>query len=315
MTIINKFIQLNQQIAQLAPLWTQGAGSNLSIKLNEQFLVIKASGYRLDGVTPDDGHVQLDYSVLSKHLQPILTTSDPENETKYSQFLISAKAKDNTQLRPSMEGGFHAVSKFKYVLHFHSLPSILMSTLDLSQNLEFQNWKNNLKKSFALNFIPSVKPGLELTKYFINNDHQFNIIVNHGVVLQSNKDDVLSSWNELENSFLKTFKFDLIENLKSQIQEKKTITNLERFLKGPLRFYFPDMAIYYSKLKPFLISIGNNEFKLADEASLDLKEIWAATQILFQSLSTIPELDEKMIQDITQLPTEKLRQQFIKDDL
>lgn len=299
----NFFLLFTQQIAKYLPLWTQGAGSNLSEKKDAQKMIIKASGFRLDQVNETQGSVELNFPTLKLYLQENLKKAPSEQETFYSQVLALSKSEQNSSTRPSMEAGFHALSPYKYVLHFHSLPAILMA--------EYPEW---LKKK-DIHIIPLVNPGWELSKFFIDNDAELNILMNHGVMLQSNSEDVLETWNQLEDSFLAEYNYSLLQALKNKItstNQPLTSKDLAPFLKGPLKFYFPDMAIYYPKLKPFLKPIDNNQFELLNEANKDLVEIWTATQILYQSKPDLPELPEKMIEEITKLPTEQLRQNFIK---
>jgi len=299
------FISLNQKIARLIPLWTQGAGSNLSEKISDKKMLIKASGFRLDQVTQDTGFVELNYHQLKDLL--LINASQPKSEQEafYSEALMTSKFQTQNSLRPSMEAGFHALSKYKFVLHFHSLAAVLMGA--------HPEWM----KANHLYLIPLVNPGWELSQFFIKNDSELNILMNHGVILQSNTEGILQKWDQLENSFLAEFNYSLLLSLKKKITTTHQYLNqpdLASFLKGPLKFYFPDMAIYFQKLKPFLIpdNVEYTSYTLSPEANTDLQELWIATQILFQSNPQLTEMPETMIESITKLPTEKLRQTFIK---
>lgn len=303
MTKRSIFLSFNQQIAKYLPLWTQGAGSNLSEKETAEEMIIKASGFRLDQVNANSGYVKLNFKTLNLLLLNISNNPKMDQESLYSESLVQAKTDINSPLRPSMEAGFHALSKYKFVLHFHSLAAILMG-----EHLDWLNLKN-------INIIPLVNPGWELSKFFINNTAEMNILVNHGVILQSDSEGILEHWNHLEDDFLVKFKYTTLKSLKNKItasNQLMTKLDLAKFTSGPLKFYFPDMAIYFQKLKPFLIPTEKNNFKISEEASKDLFEVWTATQILYQSNPQLPELPEKMIEEITKLPTEKLRQNFIK---
>lgn len=296
------FLLLSDQIAQHSPLWTQGAGSNLSVKETKGKMLIKASGFRLDQVTNQTGFVELNSQKLNEFL--LVNTNNPssDQEAFYSESLMKVRL-GQTDLRPSMEAGFHALSKFKYVLHFHSLAAILMA--------EFPDWL----KQKNINLIPLANPGWELSKFFISNISELNVLMNHGIILQSDSESILEHWSKIEDEFLNEFKLSKIKFLKDKVistnQALKT-ADLISYSTGPLKFYFPDMAIYWLKLKPFLIPIENGNFQLSSQASKDLFEIWTATQILYQSYPQLPDLPEKMIEEITKLPTEKLRQTFIK---
>lgn len=309
---ISSFIKLNQRISSYLPLWTQGAGSNLSLKLDENKMLIKASGFRLDQVDAGQGLVTIDFHKLKKQLQEISNQAPELQESLYSQAIkqsqidVSNVNQDPsmssvTQLRPSMEAGFHALSKFPLVLHFHSLAAILMGFYYEKKNSQFFAWAAKEK----IHFIPLVKPGWEISKFFLENDFEINILMNHGLILQASEESVLSRWEQKESDFLKTFGFEHLLKLKTWSEEGLN--------QGPLKIYFPDMAIYLERLRPYLMKVsGSTYFALKTEAPKDLKEIWWATQILFQSQPDLQELSEKLVEEITQLPTEKLRQWYMK---
>ena len=105
------------EIGEKKPNWTQGRGANISQKKGD-ILAIKASGMRLDEITPTHGIATLS---LSRFLSD-LETSD--SETKYADAIRMSTLGD---LRPSMESGFHALLPKTWVAHFHSLAAILMA--------------------------------------------------------------------------------------------------------------------------------------------------------------------------------------------
>jgi hypothetical protein len=322
MNLLNDFYHYNQEIARFLPLWTQGAGSNISCKLDDKVLAIKASGFRLDQVNEKSGHVFLNYPQLRTQLLNILKKDKSLQETAYSEAVATAKVPDQISLRPSMEAGFHAFSQKKWVAHFHSLASVLMAEVRDKKSDQFDQWLKKNNWNHLVHFIPLSKPGWELSAFFQSNDYPVNIIVNHGVILQSDDVSLLSTWDKIEDQFLVEFKFDYLKAIKDQFRNSKDglgnsnlITRMKTsfdIMTGPVKFYFPDMAIYFSKLEPHLKPVENHQFQLQASASEDLKEIWLATQILYRSLPGLSEIPEKMTAEITQLPTEKLRQKFLK---
>lgn len=320
MELLNDFYFYNRKIAHLLPLWTQGAGSNISCKINDSVLVIKASGFRLDQVVASQGYVHIDYQKLRNDLVRVASLEINKQEQAYSDAVACAKITAENSCRPSMEAGFHAVSKKKWVAHFHSLPSILMAALNQNQTSVFSNWCRQHNWSDLIHFVPLSKPGWELTAAFSHNNFMINIIENHGVIIQSEEVGAIDLWDKIENQFLYDFRFGLMRGLKMELnrQGSKDFRNL-RFIekgldlmKGPIKFYFPDMAIYFGKLQSHLKQIDGGEFELGMDAPKDLIEVWMATQILFRSLASLSEIPQRMIVDITQLPTEKLRVNLIK---
>lgn len=323
MSQLKSFYSVNQSIARHLPFWTQGAGSNVSCKIDQETLVIKASGHRLDQVTESEGFVYLDFRKLREKLKNLLTVEKSAQEIGYSQAVSECKVVDQITLRPSMESGFHALSSKKWVAHFHSLASILMAEFHSKNSFEFQAWLQKKNWNNQIAFIPLSKPGWELSAFFYSTKAPISIIVNHGVILQSDDPNILELWAEIERDFLMDFKFVYLNSLmENRINSQSSALDYcDHLLKvstpfslrqGPVKFYFPDMAIYFSKLESFLKKTNKNDYELALEAPQDLKEIWLATQVLFRSCPDLIELPEKMVEDIVQLPTEKLRQIFLK---
>lgn len=308
MSQLKSFCSVNQEIAHLLPLWTQGAGSNISYKITDELLMIKASGFRLDQVSEDRGFVYLNYKQLRSKLHNLVHLGKSQQEEAYSLSLSEVVISNQEGFRPSMESGFHAFSDYKWVLHFHSLAGILMGDVSQKKSDDFSKWIQKNKLEDKIHFIPLTKPGWELSQFFLENSKPINIIINHGVVLQSNNLQTLKEWENIEKSFLKEFGYINLLNLTHELRHQ--IKWKSDFLKGPIKFYFPDMAIYFSKLEPYLKSYEKNIYELPKDAPIDLKEIWMATQILFLTCPTLVELPDWIIEEITQLPTEKLRQKF-----
>src|SRR5262245_58512773 len=130
-----------RQVGSQIPHWTQGAGGNLSLK-DERWLYIKASGFRLDGVTPEKGVSRVDREKLLALLEKCRT------EEEYSDALSQSRAPESP--RPSMEAGFHAVLPGKWVIHFHSLAAVLMCHEWASQRARFDAWARGKMKCRVL---------------------------------------------------------------------------------------------------------------------------------------------------------------------
>ena len=102
--------------------YVQGGGGNTSVKLSNGLMAIKASGFCLADITPDNAYALIKLDGLQKFYNENSpeSLSDVEKEG-------AACAKENTvvlegmnPLRPSVEAGFHSILK-KFVCHTHSV--------------------------------------------------------------------------------------------------------------------------------------------------------------------------------------------------
>jgi hypothetical protein len=78
----------------------------------------------------------------------------------------------------------------------------------------------------------------------------------------------------------------------------------------PLRFYFPDTAVFLARLKPLLaaaraISVEPS-YTFAGE-DRDLGEIWQAQQVLYAEQPELAELPTDIVASVASLPVEQLR--------
>ncbi len=102
--------------------YVQGGGGNTSVKLKNGMMAIKASGYCLKDIEPDNGYAVLDGNALRSFYRENNAEDFDDCEAAGAQC-----AKENLQiveglpqLRPSVEAGFHCLLK-TYVLHTHSV--------------------------------------------------------------------------------------------------------------------------------------------------------------------------------------------------
>tara|TARA_B100000902_G_C27273815_1_gene897763 strand:- start:180 stop:1205 length:1026 start_codon:yes stop_codon:yes gene_type:complete len=145
----------------------QAAGGNTSIKLDDS-MFIKASGTWLEDSLKKDIFVEVNLKSIQKKI-----SNDVDDN--FVEDIIS-----NNDLRPSTETSFHALLKFKYVLHVHSTSIIANAVYVNSEKL----LKQKLGKDIA--FVPYIRPGVPLTnlmKSIIKSDTQIIILENHGLIV------------------------------------------------------------------------------------------------------------------------------------
>src|SRR4051812_18710409 len=110
------------------PLRVQAAGGNVSVKTGRDELVIKASGSRLNQMTPSSGWAVADQTLISRSLPKIAAVSSPSRRERSYAGLLGHASKTPGR-RVSMETGFHAVLPETYVVHLHSLVGMLLGMM------------------------------------------------------------------------------------------------------------------------------------------------------------------------------------------
>lgn len=288
-------VALAQNISQKGYLWTQGAGGNVSEKQGDH-LWVKASGFRLDQIGPEKGLSVVNLPKIRSGLESLVHTPD---EKTYSELLRSCVVQGET--RPSMETGLHAELPGRYVAHFHSVISVLMASQHQQNAQKFTKWyRENWEKQLGTFVVlPLVMPGLQLAKQF--REHRSASVLfleSHGVVVQSNETIDLKLFSQFEINFCESFGFRPILDFYYRMKEPD--------LKAPIRFLYPDFAIVFDQLFPFLQKEGDLFFPL-DDLSLSLLEIWQAHCFLNQFGSELQELPKPFVDALVDLPTEQFR--------
>ena len=141
--------------------YVQGGGGNTSCKLDGRLMAIKASGFRLDQIAPDNAYAVLDYG----ELRSFYGNTDPASLDDIEK-AGSAQAKDSTKtieglpaLRPSVEAGFHSLLD-TYVLHTHPVYANLLTCAAEGPTLA-EKMMADIGETFA--FVPYINPGAQLT--------------------------------------------------------------------------------------------------------------------------------------------------------
>lgn len=141
--------------------WVQGGGGNTSVKVNDQYMAIKASGFCIKDIRPDNAYAVIDYKVLSN----FYLSSDPKDLGDIEKE-GSAKAKENTlevegmaNLRPSVEAGFHSILD-KFVCHTHSIYANLACC---SEEMNEIAEKAFAGADYTWGSVPYTDPGATLT--------------------------------------------------------------------------------------------------------------------------------------------------------
>jgi ribulose-5-phosphate 4-epimerase/fuculose-1-phosphate aldolase len=141
--------------------YTQGGGGNTSVKLDGQYMAVKASGCKLKQITPTEGYVIIDYKKLKDYYDHVDLSQDADFEKESADM-----ARQSVQavpwlkaLRPSVEAGFHSVLK-KVVIHTHSVYANILTCVENGQEQVDRIFSG---KAYEAVWIPYINPGFCLT--------------------------------------------------------------------------------------------------------------------------------------------------------
>ena len=176
--------------------YVQGGGGNTSVKLAGGLMAIKASGFCLGDIEPDNAYAVLDYEAL-RGFYFGNELSDFEDAEKSG----SAFTKEQVRLieglearRPSVEAGFHSILK-KFVCHTHSVyANLACCSLDCTDIAA----KAFDGADYSWGWVPYTDPGSKLTfairdelkrvEHLTGRQPAVILMQNHGIIVHA--DDI-----------------------------------------------------------------------------------------------------------------------------
>ena len=182
---MEELYKLNQLAAKIGsdPTLIQGAGGNVSLKVNNKFFV-KASGVWLSDALVKDIFVSMSLQEAREGL-----AANQLAEVKFDSI-------GGINNRPSIETSLHLLMPHRVVLHLHCVNTISLAVRNNARDL-----LEDLLSDFQWEFVPYVKPGEDLTRSVkeVLNKKSVNVLVlgNHGLVIGD--DDVESADKLLKN--------------------------------------------------------------------------------------------------------------------
>jgi ribulose-5-phosphate 4-epimerase/fuculose-1-phosphate aldolase len=196
----NEFIDTSENVGEDITL-CQNGGGNLSIKIDDKFMFIKASGYNMKDVYKTKGYSLIEYPIIIESLEH--TMSDDGMYGALNPFMYRGKV-------PSMETGFHVLLD-KYVLHLH--PIYVTTLLCLKNSKEII--KSLYSNYYEYEYIEYVNPGFNLYDAIKKTkmDKEIYFLENHGIILTSNNLDnlleTLDDINKIAKDKINNKDFDL----------------------------------------------------------------------------------------------------------
>lgn len=316
MTTSERFFRLNAQVEAEKILWVQGPGGNTSVKADGK-LYVKASGTRIRDLSTMEQLAVLDLEGLCQSMQD---SKRPLNSEEAYKGAIEANTLSGSP-RPSMESGFHAWLPNKFVFHFHSVVGICLAEIAKGPKaLVFNQWFSDSYQHILgpLQITESCLPGLELTKGIVAlPPASIYLLRNHGVILAFDEPHFLEVYRDFEDQCLKKFMYEqtnLVESWKN-LDVLGIINNQPHLLEGELKFYFPDMAIMYPRIRNNLKPLNAERFRFeVDLANLDRDalENWVVSAMLQLLYPQLPVLPESLCAAIPNLPTEIERKKMME---
>ena len=213
-------------------LLVQGPGGNTSMKENNHIL-IKKSGFLLSDSSTKNIFKKINFENISK--------------------FYNGKNPNNKKFHPelSIEAPLHVLLNSKYVFHYHSIASIVVSSIYNKKELNSLLLSNNI---LPINYI---RPGIELAQEIIlkNNKHNFSLffLYNHGFIIEENNVSVLyKKIFEIESLFSKLINYKKLRNLSSGLVNLNLTNNkIENpfpkidYKKFNGKYLFPDHSVFF----------------------------------------------------------------------
>jgi ribulose-5-phosphate 4-epimerase/fuculose-1-phosphate aldolase len=217
-TELDAFASMSQKAGTRSD-YVQGGGGNTSCKLDDKLMAIKASGYRLDQIRPDQAYAVMDYAMLREFYSKTdpASLSDVEKEGSAVAKAATVRIEELAELRPSVEAGFHSMLD-TYVLHSHAVYANLITCSDQGREIA-DKVMNSLDLNYA--YVPYINPGAQLTFAIAGAreaaraaDGTLPAIIfmeNHGLIATSDDAEVCAKLHEKVNEGVKSF-FGLTNN-------------------------------------------------------------------------------------------------------
>ncbi|MCD6321883.1 MAG: class II aldolase [Clostridiales bacterium] len=190
---LKQFAQMSQAIGNRAD-YAQGGGGNTSVKLNDELMAVKASGYKLKDMRTNDGFVVINYLNIREYYNDVDLDSDTDF---YKDSTAFVKANTVTLpglkegMRASVEAGFHSLL-YKYVIHTHSVYANLLTCTMEGKAIADKLFGNS---EYGYAWVPYITPGFDLTlgiKHILDErDTRPKIIFmgSHGILVSSDDYD------------------------------------------------------------------------------------------------------------------------------
>lgn len=194
--LLEKYADLSYRCGS-SSAYVQGGGGNTSVKLDDTYMAVKASGFCLKDITENSGYVVLDYSRIrgfyADKTGPATDALVAEGEALTRAVVVPEFSE--LSLRPSVEAGFHSILS-RFVAHTHSVYANLATCSKDMVSIVRQAFDD---ADYAWGVVPYSNPGVQLTLAIQEEQRRVQeaqgvtpsvfFMQNHGVVCQSDDAD------------------------------------------------------------------------------------------------------------------------------
>lgn len=313
-------IKIAKQIGK-RPDFVQGAGGNLSVKLDNSLMLIKASGLRFNELSEEKGFIKVDYIKLRKRY----TKRSAINEKEEADFLLNCSINKNEEKksRPSMEAGFHAFLG-KYVLHTHSAYVNVLTCAKDGKKILFGIFEH---LGIDVVFLDYVNPGPELAiaigRLMKRRAMPPKIIflTNHGLIISGDSaGEVLDLHEEANKEIKKMLNLPKYPHIGIRVDEQgfksKYLHDINKKMLKEI-VLFPDQAVFCINNK----KIETNEkseivYTTHKKEALAIEEIINAWNYILYSLARLNlspiTLNSSVVRYLTNMEAEKHRKKISK---
>lgn len=219
---------------------------------------IKASGFRLDEMTSESGHVNVKTSAITQFLSEPVPDGNPDSLIKE---IAMQSIEGDSRFLPSMETGFHAVLK-PFVIHTHPVAVNALLCCINANELLFKALPDN---DFLL--LEYLNPGYFLSKAIADIPSPPDVIFlkNHGLIVHASSAEAAIA---LHNNIISTIanytgissteSFELI-SIDDHLFELKT---------DALALFFDEPELLRTTLFPDQAVVIGNQFSYTDDEAI-----------------------------------------------
>ncbi|MDX1957553.1 MAG: class II aldolase/adducin family protein [Leptospiraceae bacterium] len=315
---IEVFASICKKISS-SPLWIQGPGGNVSVKMDDSKMIVKASGSELAEVNETKGYAYVSRNYFLDGWKKIKSSGKTvvESEVAYSSLVYLSNEDTKSYPRPSMELGFHAILDFKYVFHFHSLASLVACYYytEKQSDILLEILKNDSDIFFEPFHMPGFRicePMETISSSSLEKDSIIIFLANHGVILATNSTPFyfIENFQKWEEAFWdKNFEIPY-----KKMNERKFLYEFASLELVDGKELFPDSVILADRIKK--VTNPGLEGGLKLKASYEIKDkgaadLFAIHSVIKRLVPDFPSLSQESIQELISLPTEIARKKLV----
>lgn len=177
--------------------YVQGGGGNISVKISDNLMAIKASGYELKNVRENDGFAFVNQALVNEAIFKSCAENNGDDQKFSAAVKMATLIQENyPALRPSMETGFHSLLPFTYVVHSHSLYAGILNCARQGEKIARDLFPEMM-------WIEYENPGWQVTAAIYRalqknkNAAQILFLQNHGLIVAGNDANATLALHEM----------------------------------------------------------------------------------------------------------------------